>query len=365
MTSRTKKILAVTVSTLLTLLLAELALRVLDASTSTDFFHVMRNRRNTSEKTRLKLVDTITLSRHDALIFELAPGTRGEFQGAPLAINDAGHVGPPVGPQRATPDTKRLLVLGDSNAFGWAVPYEKSLVALAAARWKRDHGAALEVLNTAIPGYNTFQEAAALKIYGPEFKPDAILLVACRNDAGMANFLHVPSNPLALDRSFLVDLITVRIKSALRGAKYRNSSTPKGLGKVRNELGEDFIDFISPEQLEKIPPRYRERVGREAVMKSLASIAETAKSFGAPVVVAYIRQGGEDPLAGPMLARCRELGFGVVDIKTPVEALLKSSGRDYADLRVFPHDDHPSLEYHALLGKEIYEQQLKAALEAQ
>ncbi|MCB0419845.1 MAG: SGNH/GDSL hydrolase family protein [Bdellovibrionales bacterium] len=72
---------------------------------------------------------------------------------------------------------KRMLVLGDSFAWGWGVEQEdifSEILEKKHPEW--------EILNTAVPGYGTDQELLALQVKWKEFKPDIILLLFCGND---------------------------------------------------------------------------------------------------------------------------------------------------------------------------------------
>jgi hypothetical protein len=80
----------------------------------------------------------------------------------------------------------RILVLGDSVAFGYGVDQRQSFpkqmeeqlaTALAAAKGER-----IEVLNLGVSGYNPYTQLALLEDVGPAYQPDLVLVQFCIND---------------------------------------------------------------------------------------------------------------------------------------------------------------------------------------
>jgi hypothetical protein len=118
-------------------------------------------------------------------LYGLRPGAEGRLSvtgDALYRINPDGF----RGPRHARPkplETTRIVVLGDSIAFGYAVEeassfpriLETQLAALVPQ-------AGIEVVNLGVGGYNAWSEAELLGDVGVSYQPDLVLVQFCIND---------------------------------------------------------------------------------------------------------------------------------------------------------------------------------------
>ena len=81
------------------------------------------------------------------------------------------------------PGTRRVLVMGDSYTWGYAVAEEEAFPQ-AAERLLKDRGRPdIEVINGGVPDYNSRQERQLLAQLLPIYQPDAVFLAYVVNDA--------------------------------------------------------------------------------------------------------------------------------------------------------------------------------------
>lgn len=173
---------ATSVGCVLALLLAELAYRVARAPAL-------------SPTTNPSYVE-----RDDELGWRYKPDSRAHHASAEfdvdLRINASGFRGADWPAPARVEGAPRVLVLGDSFAFGWGVRDEEVFSARLQAvhpRW--------QVLNAAVSGYATDQELLLLRRLRPQWKPDVVVCVFCSNDLweSATDFAYGRHKPLFAD----------------------------------------------------------------------------------------------------------------------------------------------------------------------
>jgi hypothetical protein len=112
--------------------------------------------------------------------YTLAPNQRRVAFSVDLATNSLGYRGADWTREKP-PGVFRVALIGDSHAFGFGVPFDSTMGEQLRRLLEKRRGR-VEVLNFGVPGYNTFQEQAVLKL-ALEFSPDAVVFVPCNNDA--------------------------------------------------------------------------------------------------------------------------------------------------------------------------------------
>jgi len=121
-------------------------------------------------------------------VYRLKKNIRGKFAGKPIMTNSWGYRDVEHAAYKER-NTIRILALGDSVTFGHGITlretYPKQLKRLMAKKL----AVPIEVINTAVPGYSTFQEYFDLE-RGLAFQPDIVTIQFVLNDVAEPYFVY-------------------------------------------------------------------------------------------------------------------------------------------------------------------------------
>jgi hypothetical protein len=284
---------------------------------------------------RARLGDVVRPSANPRIVYELIPGLDVELLGARLRTGPDGFRGKPVPPSRTRPAV-RVVGLGDSVMFGWGVREEDAYLARMAALLEASSpGVAWEVVNTAVPGYNTVMEVETLEAKGLRFDPDLVVLNFVGNDLGLPNFIEERPDVLSLRRSFLLDFVRGR----LRGEPEAGPRLVGVPAEVRR-FGEAHLD--------RVPPRYRGLLGPVAWRSAMERLRGLSRAHGFEVVVL-----AHPGIFGFARDAARELGFPVVETGEAVRAWAREHGAEDIQkppLTLTEADPHPSAIGHEIIA---------------
>jgi hypothetical protein len=237
----------------------------------------------------LDLGDIVQPSRHAGIVYELRPNVRGQFVGQPLLINSQGLHDYEYS-RRKEAGTFRIIGVGDSSLFGWGVPFEDSGLKVLERRLNEKFRAQkFEVIDFAVPGYNTAMEAETFVKRCLEYAPDLVLLNFNTNDYDVPNFMRRPRDLATLRRSYLFD------------SAYAVYDGVMGL--ERQPPPFDFMNRTTAlrqaEHLDEdpaLPNEYRYMVGAKGVVRALEQLAAAARERTIPFVVFTVKAyPGLDP----------------------------------------------------------------------
>src|SRR5690606_599088 len=154
------------------LVLAELVLRIADPFDAAGFIE------------RESFSDAL-LVRHPDGSLALRAGSRASLYGHDAVIGAHGLRNRPV--EQPKPDGLfRVLVLGDSVAFGWGVAEEQAFPRVLESLWNAagppEGASRVEVVNCGVPGWGMPNELLWLREVGIALDPDLVLVTLINND---------------------------------------------------------------------------------------------------------------------------------------------------------------------------------------
>ena len=119
----------------------------------------------------LSLGDIIQPSSHEGVIYELKPNVQWTISWVSLSSSTLKGCDDYEYRLRKEPGTFRIIGLGDSSLFGWGVPLEDSTLKVLERSLNEPSSAhKFEVMNFAVPGYNTAMEAEAVRAEVPHVR---------------------------------------------------------------------------------------------------------------------------------------------------------------------------------------------------
>jgi lysophospholipase L1-like esterase len=250
-------------------------------------------------------------SRSPDVVYELKASRRWIFQGGRTQTNALGFRGREYAAAKP-PGAWRVVGLGDSVMFGWGVDQDAIYMSLLERQLAAERPG-VEVLNLAVPGYNTLQEAAVLEAKGLALAPDVVLVNYALNDWAAPFFL----------------------------------ADDAGGALVETTDFEELADGVRA----RLSQRHGEMQGLGKVARALDRVAALARTRGLPVVFfAYPQElspAGQERLAQVAVER----GFVYLDLFAAFADYYRERGLPgLRALYVKPEDIHPNPEGHRLIA---------------
>ncbi len=295
--------------------------------------------------------------------YVLAPNQHGWVDDGFVTTNSLGFRGNEIASPKPA-GRYRVVVLGDSVAFGWGVNDGDTFCAQAEQLLRRhEKYRNAEVVNLAVPGYAVRQEVALLKRALAQLQPDLVLIGFYSNDlpdtfedknAG-ASGTSIAASPTQAGQtlrmnpvpSSWLERLARRSRAVYTGGHALKQLIRRGEGKPGSSMELDLLENRSSPQLD---------VAWQRIQAQFADLRETSATAGFVVGIVILppREQVLGMFADSMYQRkaralAEQFGFFVVD---PLPALTKS----YATKRslFIPYDrNHPSAAGHRIIAETI------------
>ncbi|MEE9126576.1 MAG: GDSL-type esterase/lipase family protein [Planctomycetota bacterium] len=186
-----KKLLLIPVGIVIALVFAEVVIQLIGDPRDADHEKFLKS---TLPHYRLAHLGLLAEDPDPRIRFTLRPGFDARIGDDHYRVNQLGLRGGPV-PLEKPAGTRRILIVGDSYAFGFGVDEPDTLAARLQDDLRKDHGD-VTVLNMGVPGYQTGQELGRLERDGFRLQPDLVILVYYANDNVAASFHYDPERKI-------------------------------------------------------------------------------------------------------------------------------------------------------------------------
>lgn len=301
------------------------------------------------------------------LPYRLRPNVDTIARGVRVRTNSLGLRGPEVS-RRPPPGVHRILVLGDSVAFGYRLEREQAFPFRLERELERRSGGRYEVVNAAVEGYNTENELAVLERLGLSLSPETVVLAFNLNDFDYGPVMG-PLGVLTTDRSQRVSrfspanlsefYLLLRWLGALALHAWRGSPTAVEGGAESGPFSR-FDRYVSA-----LRKRYYASPSDErwaTMVSSLERIARLCRERGIRLVVAILPDGDQIGVAHPDLTPqrrlaeiCQRLELECLDLYPRFASRAKREGDLYLDIM------HPDAEGHEIIARSLAEALLRPA----
>jgi len=198
-------------------------------------------------------------SEFASIVYELQPDLDMTFGEKRLVTNRDGMRESRDYPRDRPTNTIRLVGIGDSGMFGWNVEQNQDYLAVMENQLNDNNtGTTFEVINLAVPGYNSQIEAEVLRHKGLSYHPDIVIVGWCENDGQLPFFLLEKENFSRRDVSFLHMLL-------FRRDDYRHVASGYTISNLRDMNRENVVPGILSGT---------ESMGLEKAFKEFASLRD-------------------------------------------------------------------------------------------
>jgi lysophospholipase L1-like esterase len=293
----------------------------------------------------------------EELPYRLRPGVDAIARGVRVTTNEHGMRGPSFSEVPA-PGVHRILILGDSVAFGFRLELEDSFPLLLQRELQRRTGQPFEVLNAGVEGYNSENQLALLERSGLGLRPETVVVAFNLNDFDFGPVMG-PMGVLTLERDkrvaswSLANLsefyLLLRWLVALGWQRAFGPTPPPPPPGDASSPFDPFDRYVS-----KLRKRYYAKPddGRwQTMVDSLRGMAEVTRARRIRLLVAILPDGDQIGVAEPDLTPqqklrevCADLGLDCLDLRPAFAEAAAAAGPLFMDIM------HPNAAGHRLIA---------------
>ncbi|MEO1261607.1 MAG: SGNH/GDSL hydrolase family protein [Bacteroidota bacterium] len=327
------KIITLTIAIAFGCLLAEIGYRIFHYLTFHNLEEISSDSRPAvnEPETEKKMGQVIQLSSNPKIIYEFIPNSIYKFKNVMVSINEDGFRDKNYPSPKGT-RTKRVIGLGDSVMFGWGVEEEDAYLSQLENNLNDSDTLKYEVINTAVPGYNTVMELATFKNKIKVDEVDLVIINFVGNDYDLPNFIRKRPDYLGIKKSMILQLFekTDGFDKRLRYAPF------------------DDVNRRMERNPEKVPAEYRDMIGEAACINALTELSQLASQNDFRII--FLNHSAVLDVPPNMADFIKnDSSYILLELKPYWNEYQKQNPE--AEWKLSEDDWHPSVEYHHLIGK--------------
>ncbi len=268
-----------------------------------------------------------------SLFWELSPDLNGVSGGDNVYTDSHGFRSPEI-PMEKPPGQIRVMILGDSSAFGFRVKNEEAFGSVAVKMLRQKYpGKDIRLINASVAGWTTYQASVFMKEKGWKFSPD-IIIIAFNDDPQdewKEDVERAPSPKIMpLMKVLYKSHIYLTVKKLVLNVKLKNSPSK----------------IVSPSLGEA-----KKRVSLQQFRNNLDSIIDGATDRGAKVIAVSM------PLqfSAGFIRDYRNTQKKAADEEDFPSIDFIKEFRKYPPHEVFMDIMHPTVKGHRIIGEKLYE----------
>ncbi len=284
----------------------------------------------------------IRWSSNPRIIYELIPNLSIVFKNHYLTTNSRGVRGPAY-PEEKNKNTVRIIGLGDSYMFGWRVGEDEYYLSLLSDYLNHDFpNCKFEVINLAVPGYNTVMETETLKEKGLRYDPDLVIIHFTGNDFDLPNFIRAPADYFTIRKSYFLEFLEKRIRNSLQRPEDVLIPAPRSHRQHRFE-----------HDPARVPEMYRDMVGEGAFRRAMRELSALSREHDFKLILF-----SDTTLPPSIKDFCSRLDIPVVEAGPAIQNYMREHKIEryrHSPLVITRNDDHPSPVAHRIFADVIYD----------
>ncbi len=262
-----KEYLLLCITIALMFIICEAGIRVyMYINSKKSFDEVMKKMPKPKPGAHVFLGQIIQPSKYRKIIYELIPNLRVNYlyPNILLETNNYGWRSPSY-PVNKDKNCVRIIGIGDSFMSGQGVNQKKTYFSILREELNsRFPKKKWELINTAVPGYNTVMEVETLEKKALIYKPDIVILEFISNDLCLPNFIYEINDYLNLKKSFFAAFVFKKLKLIKEEFKLFGAPLNHNVQNRSGYLFEDDPQFV--------PAQYKDMVGWKPFYKAMRKL---------------------------------------------------------------------------------------------